>query len=82
MTGNASFQIKPEAGLLYDSTWGTQQSINPGLWPYSLDYASTQDCQIPSCPTASIPGTWELPLVSWLDLEGVPCVLVDTCYHV
>ncbi|CAK1589663.1 unnamed protein product [Parnassius mnemosyne] len=82
MTGNSSFQVMAEVGLQYDATWPTIRFTNPGLWPYTLDYASTQDCFIPPCPTASIPGPWVLPMISWIDLNGNPCSMVDSCYSV
>ncbi|XP_053620303.1 chitin deacetylase 8-like [Plodia interpunctella] len=79
MTGNASFQVMADYNLEYDCSWPTVASINPGLWPYTLDYASTQDCVIPPCPTASIPGVWVLPMVTWRDLNNNPCSMVDSC---
>ncbi|XP_072946451.1 chitin deacetylase 8-like [Epargyreus clarus] len=79
MSGNSSFQMMNSAGLTYDSSWPTSRFTNPGLWPYTLDYASTQDCMIPPCPTASIPGPWVLPLITWFDLNGFPCSFVDAC---
>ncbi|CAK1589664.1 unnamed protein product [Parnassius mnemosyne] len=81
MTGNASFQVMADVGFKYDSSWPTISHVDPGLWPYTLDYASTQDCIIPPCPTASIPGVWVLPMVSWTDLEGYPCSMVDACIY-
>ncbi|CAH2058119.1 unnamed protein product, partial [Iphiclides podalirius] len=81
MTGNSSFQVMSDVGLVYDSSWPSVRYVNPGLWPYTLDYASTQDCNVPPCPTASIPGTWILPMTSWLDLNGVACAMVDMCFH-
>lgn len=81
MTGNASFQVMADYDLLYDSTWPTINQLDPGLWPYTLDYASTQECVNPPCPNAAIPGVWVLPMISWLDLEGVPCAMVDSCFH-
>lgn len=82
MTGNASFEIMKEYGLEYDCTWPTTSHTNPGLWPYTLDYASTQDCIVPPCPTASFPGTWVKPLVTWSDLQGVACSFVDACFFI
>ncbi|XP_072946466.1 chitin deacetylase 8-like [Epargyreus clarus] len=79
MSGNSSFQVMNTAGLTYDSSWPTSQFVNPGLWPYTLDYASTQDCMMPPCPTASIPGPWVLPMVTWTDMRGFPCSYVDAC---
>ena len=44
----------------YDSSWPTREygyvDAELGLYPYTLDYASVQDCQIPPCPTCSFPG--------------------------
>ncbi|XP_052751015.1 chitin deacetylase 8-like [Galleria mellonella] len=77
--GNSSFQAMSEYGLEYDCTWPTIAYTEPGLWPYTLDYASTQDCVIAPCPTASIPGVWVIPMVSWRDLNGTPCSMVDSC---
>ncbi|XP_014365314.2 chitin deacetylase 8 [Papilio machaon] len=82
MTGNASFQVMAATGLRYDSTWPTTSFTDPGLWPYTLDYASTQDCIVPPCPTASVPGVWVLPMISWRDLNGFPCSMVDACVFV
>nr|ABU98616.1 chitin binding PM protein [Helicoverpa armigera] len=82
LAGNASFEIMAEYGLEYDCTWPTIAHTNPGLWPYTLDYASTQDCIIPPCPSASIPGVWVKPMVAWSDLNGVPCSMVDACFFI
>lgn len=80
MAGNASFDMMSKHGFLYDHTWPTIAFSNPGLWPYTLDYASTQDCINPPCPTASIPRPWVLPIVSWIDLMGFPCTSLDACF--
>ncbi|KAM3962202.1 chitin deacetylase 8-like [Aphomia sociella] len=81
LAGNASYDMLAEAGLVYDSTWATTSFTNPGLWPYTLDYASIQDCVSPPCPNATIPGVWVLPLVSWTDLNGSPCAMADSCFY-
>ncbi|CAH2098303.1 unnamed protein product [Euphydryas editha] len=81
MAGNATFQMLAQSNLRYDLSWPTIAHTNPGLWPYTLHYASIQDCIIPPCPTASIPGPWVLPFITWTDLEGFPCNLVDTCIY-
>ncbi|XP_059056288.1 chitin deacetylase 8-like [Achroia grisella] len=77
--GNTSYQMIADHGLLYDHTWLTIANIDPGMWPYTLDYASTQDCVIEPCPTASIPGVWVLPMITWRDLNNSPCPMVDNC---
>ncbi|XP_075986206.1 chitin deacetylase 8-like [Anticarsia gemmatalis] len=80
MTGNASFQMMANHGFTYDCSWPTVSFTDPALWPYTLDYASEQDCIVPPCPTASIPGTWVMPMVTWTDLAGFPCSMVDACF--
>ncbi|KAL0810874.1 hypothetical protein ABMA28_010178 [Loxostege sticticalis] len=82
MAGNSTFEMMSEFDLQYDCSWPTITNINPGLWPYTLDYASTQDCVIPPCPSASVPGKWVLPMVSWRDLNDAPCSMVDSCFGV
>nr|AEA76330.1 chitin deacetylase 2 [Mamestra configurata] len=80
MSGNISFQVMADHGLEYDSSWPTTAFRDPGLWPYTLDYASIQDCIVPPCPTASIPKPWIQPMVSWTDLGGFPCAMADGCF--
>ncbi|XP_004923455.1 chitin deacetylase 8 isoform X2 [Bombyx mori] len=80
MSGNTSFQVMADFDLLYDCTWPTTALTNPGLWPYTLHHESIQDCIIPPCPTASIPGPWVLPMISWRDLNNFPCSMVDGCF--
>ncbi|XP_063834133.1 chitin deacetylase 8-like [Ostrinia nubilalis] len=80
LSGNATFQVIKETSLTYDCSWPTITSLDPGLWPYTLDYASTQDCVIPPCPTAALPGVWVVPMVSWRDLQGIPCAMADSCF--
>lgn len=79
MGGNASFEIALDLDL-YDNTWLTNTFTGPGLWPYTLDFASIQECVNPPCPTACLPGAWVLPLISWRDLTGLPCTVIDACY--
>lgn len=79
LSGNNSFLAMKRVGLEYDSSWSTQRFISPGMWPYSLDYKSTQDCPIGSCPTGAIPGAWVHPVLDWVDTEGHKCSMVDAC---
>ena len=52
--GNNEFKALKELGFLYESSMPTQMYLDPPLWPYSLDYRSTQDCVIPPCPTGKL----------------------------
>ncbi|CAG9568449.1 unnamed protein product [Danaus chrysippus] len=80
LSGDSTFQMIKDNGLTYDLSWPTVRFTGPGLWPYTLDYSSIQDCIVPPCPTASIPGVWVIPMISWTDLMGFPCSFVDGCY--
>lgn len=79
--GNNSYEAAKRLGLLYDSSWPTQRYRSPAMWPYTLDYRSTQDCQIGPCPNAAIPGFWINPMVSWLDTAGYSCAMIDGCIY-
>ena len=52
--GNNEFGALHDLGFLYESSMPTQNSPNRPMWPYTLDYESTQDCEIPPCPTGTI----------------------------
>ncbi|CAH1641770.1 unnamed protein product [Spodoptera littoralis] len=80
LAGNTSYQVMADHGLEYDSSWPTSEILNPGLWPYTLDYASIQDCPVPPCPTASIPKPWVQPMLSFRDTMGFPCAMADSCF--
>ncbi|XP_023937311.2 chitin deacetylase 8-like [Bicyclus anynana] len=81
MSGNNTFKMMQSAGITYDSSWPTTRFTDPGMWPYTLDFESTQDCVVGPCPTASIPGPWVIPMITWTDLGGFPCSMVDACFH-
>ncbi|XP_035454652.2 chitin deacetylase 8 [Spodoptera frugiperda] len=82
LAGDNSFKVMADYGLEYDCSWPTTTQTNPGLWPYTLDYRSTQDCVVPPCPTSSIPGVWVKPMIAWSDLQGVACSMVDACFFI
>lgn len=77
--GNRQFRMLAQNGFLYDNSMPTTQ-MDPAIWPYTLDYRTTQECVITPCPTASFPGLWEVPLVDWLDTNDTLCAEVDNCY--
>lgn len=79
MSGNNSYEAMAQIGLEYDSSWPSRQFISPGLWPYTLEYKSIQDCPISRCPTASIPNVWVNPILNWVDVRNYPCAMVDAC---
>ena len=52
--GNNEFGALHDLGFLYESSMPTQKKPTRPMWPYTLDYSSTQDCVIPPCPTGEI----------------------------
>ncbi|CAH0598269.1 unnamed protein product [Chrysodeixis includens] len=82
MSGDTSFKVMSDFGLVYDCSWITNNYSDPALWPYTLKYKSIQDCVVPPCPTGSIPNTWVQPMVSWTDLNNTKCAMADTCYYI
>ena len=81
VSGNVSFQGLQDLGLSYDSSLPTRKYVNPAIWPYTLEYASSQGCDIEPCPTASFPNVWEIPMVVWFDEKGYPCSMIDACAY-
>ncbi|XP_011303655.1 uncharacterized protein Cda9 [Fopius arisanus] len=82
LSGNISFQGLKELGLIYDSSMPTIRYTDPALWPYTLEYASHQDCMIEPCPTASFPNVWEVPMIMWKDEKSISCSMVDACVNI
>lgn len=73
---NTYFGLK-EAGFVYDSSWPTS-TANP-LFPYTLDYSSTQQCYVGTCPTANISGMWVIPIIDWIGMDGNQCNKLLAC---
>jgi hypothetical protein len=82
LSGDNSFEVGQEIGLTYDCSWPTQTFRNPGLWPYTLDYKSNQDCPIGPCPSEAIPGMWVVPMIDWTDQSNIVCSMVDACVNI
>ena len=51
IAGNTMYQVLYDNKFLYDSSMPTQKFMDPPMWPYTLEYRSTQECVIPPCPT-------------------------------
>lgn len=64
----------------YDLSWPTGQYYNPPMYPYTLDYKSTQDCNVGKCPVNSYPGLWVVPNVDMMNPDGSVCgSMMDAC---
>ena len=87
------FQMLAENNFEYDSSWPTRTygyvDAEFGLFPYTMDYASIQDCPIEPCPKCSYPGLWVQPMIDledeWMGANpmypdnGLPCAMLDGC---
>lgn len=78
-SGDNSYQMMVEQDINYDCSWPTQSFLAPGLWPYTLDYLTKQDCPIGPCPIESAAGRWVFPMIMWDDVQGYHCSMTDAC---
>merc|ERR1712181_24539 len=92
-TGDTMYGVLQEENFHYDCTWPTRafgyMDAEQGLYPYTLDYKSVQDCPIEPCPQCSHPGLWEQPMIDledeWIGANpqtphnGNPCSMLDAC---
>jgi len=76
--GDVMFDALNRSGLVYDSTLVAGEN-NPPMWPYTLDYKSSQDCKIGPCPKNSHPQMWEVPMVQYVDEKLRVCSMLDAC---
>lgn len=79
LAGDKQYKLLKDNGLLYDfsrTQWNSKR-----MWPYTLDYDTTQDCFLGPCPTKSFPGLWQIPLITWKDRSGSPCAMSDGCQN-
>lgn len=96
MGGDEMYKGLSENGFKYDCSWVSRdfgyQHLDNGLFPYTMDFDSIQDCEVGPCPTCSFPGFWVQPM---LDLEdnwfgsnplhpdwGQPCSMLDGCIFI
>eukprot|EP00088_Acartia_fossae_P051337 TRINITY_DN5766_c0_g2_i1.p1 TRINITY_DN5766_c0_g2~~TRINITY_DN5766_c0_g2_i1.p1 ORF type:complete len:442 (+),score=66.46 TRINITY_DN5766_c0_g2_i1:38-1363(+) len=82
--------------FLYDCSWTSRdfgyQHLDDGLYPYTMDYASIQDCEIEPCPQCSYENFWVQPMLdledNWFDSNplhpdwGQPCSMLDGCIFI
>jgi peptidoglycan/xylan/chitin deacetylase (PgdA/CDA1 family) len=77
--GDTQFKMMEQEGFEWDCSMPTRTYTDPGMWPYSLKYKSTMDCQIGPCPTESYPGVWVIPMLDLFTKDETPCAMLDTC---
>jgi len=79
INGDETFRMIENNGVEYDCSMPTYDYSEEGLFPYTLDYRSEQDCQIKPCPKECHKGVWVVPMNDWEDLQGKPCAMFDAC---
>jgi len=93
MGADEMFTALSQNNFAYDCSWATRDygylNMDSGLFPYTLDYKSIQDCEIEPCPTCSYPGLWVQPMLdledNWFNANpndpdhGYPCSMLDGC---
>jgi len=90
--GDTMYSMLEHNNFRYDCTWPTRKfgftDAMQGLYPYTLDYKSVQDCPIEPCPKCSHPGVWVQPMIDledeWIQANpttpwGNPCSMLDAC---
>jgi hypothetical protein len=79
--GDPMYNVLEAAKFTYDCSRPTNAFRESGLWPYTNDYATIQDCQIPPCPEREHPGFWTVPMINLIGSEDrkEPCSMVDQC---
>jgi len=78
-SGNEFYKALSGANFSWECSRPTWNQRLPGLWPYTNDYLSTQDCQIPPCPNDKFPGFWTVPMLDLIGPDQFPCAMVDEC---
>lgn len=79
MGGDEMHRALHEAKFLWENSRPTLSYRNPGMWPYSNDYKSTQDCRILPCAEGSYPGFWTIPMIDLMSNEEIECSMADAC---
>lgn len=78
LAGDKQYKLLKDYGMLYDFS---RTQFSKRMWPYTLDYETTQDCFLGPCPIKSYPGLWQIPLLTWKDRSGAPCAMTDGCHN-
>lgn len=78
-SGNDFYKALVGGGFAWECSRPTWNQRTPGLWPYTNDYLSTQDCQIPPCPNDAFAGFWTVPMLDTIGIDEFPCAMIDEC---
>jgi hypothetical protein len=77
LAGENSINAFTSQGFSYDNSWPSRTQ----LFPYTLDYASTQVCDTgANCPKESHKGFWMAPIVDLTSDDGSLCATIASCF--
>jgi len=82
LSGNPTYEALSKGGIKWECSRPTWNQRTPGLWPYTNNFLSTQDCQIAPCPTGTYPGFWTVPMIDMIADNTFPCAMLDECNDV
>ncbi|ODM88089.1 Chitooligosaccharide deacetylase [Orchesella cincta] len=77
--GDPMYNVLKQGGFKWECSRPTLNFRKPGLWPYTNDYLSHQDCQIQPCPVGEYKGFWTVPMLDMIGDNNAGCAMVDTC---
>ncbi|ODM98556.1 hypothetical protein Ocin01_08115 [Orchesella cincta] len=77
--GDPMYNVLKQGGFKWECSRPTLNFRKPGLWPYTNDYISHQDCQIQPCPVGEYKGFWTVPMLDMIGDNNAGCAMVDTC---
>jgi len=77
--GNIMYNATYKGNFSWECSRPTWVYRRPGLWPYTNDFESTQDCQITPCPNLQFKGFWTVPMIDFIGADTFPCTMVDSC---
>lgn len=77
--GDVMYDILSKNNFKWDCSRPTLNYRSPGMWPYTNDHASVQDCQIPPCPVGAYKGFWTVPMIDLIGDDNQACAMVDQC---
>lgn len=78
LNGNVTFEAYRKSELTFDNSWTALSSST--LFPYTLDYLSSQPCSVGVCPNEPFPGFWVFPINNIKGQNGVECNSLFGCY--
>merc|ERR1712243_523946 len=91
--GDNQFFMLENNNFQYDCSWPTRKfgykDAMLGLYPYTMDFRTVQDCPIEPCPKCPHPKLWVQPMIDledeWIGANplepnsGMPCSMLDAC---